>query len=171
MVKITSTKHGRLKMPGATISITNTKAFNLENGPGSRCHANTCSTVRAGCFPHTAWWKTQATYVLWGILFWPWPVIPLSKSDILRFSFTKCTHVSLKSANEEHQTEDRFIVWWWLRKTIRRVWYLYHQKGYAMYSYQSQTLLWMPRSACWKESDISVSWETLPEPYKYRSVC
>jgi hypothetical protein len=24
--------------------------------------------------------------------------------------------------------------------------------------------LWMPRSACWQEPDIAVSWEVLPEP-------
>jgi hypothetical protein len=29
----------------------------------------------------------------------------------------------------------------------------------------------MPRSACWKEPDIIVSWEALPEPYKYRDRC
>jgi hypothetical protein len=31
--------------------------------------------------------------------------------------------------------------------------------------------LWMPRSACWKEPVIAVSWEYLPEPYKYRGGC
>jgi hypothetical protein len=31
--------------------------------------------------------------------------------------------------------------------------------------------LLMPRSACWQESDIAVSWETPPEPGKYRGRC
>jgi hypothetical protein len=29
--------------------------------------------------------------------------------------------------------------------------------------------VWMPRSACWQEPDIAVSWEALPESDKYRS--
>ena len=36
---------------------------------------------------------------------------------------------------------------------------------------QNQTLLWMPMRACWQEADIAVSWEALPAPDKYRSVC
>jgi hypothetical protein len=28
--------------------------------------------------------------------------------------------------------------------------------------------LLMPRSVCWQEPDIAVSWEALPEPDKYR---
>jgi hypothetical protein len=28
--------------------------------------------------------------------------------------------------------------------------------------------LWMSRNACWKGPDIAISWEALPEPYKYR---
>jgi hypothetical protein len=28
--------------------------------------------------------------------------------------------------------------------------------------------LWMQGSACWQESDVAVSWKTLPEPDKYR---
>jgi hypothetical protein len=39
-----------------------------------------------------------------------------------------------------------------------------------IYKNQTQMLLWMPRSACWKEP-MAVSWETLPESYKYRSRC
>jgi hypothetical protein len=31
-----------------------------------------------------------------------------------------------------------------------------------IYSHQTQTLLWMPTSACWQEPDIAVSWEALP---------
>jgi hypothetical protein len=31
--------------------------------------------------------------------------------------------------------------------------------------------LWMHRSACWQEPDITVSWEALPEPDKYRGWC
>jgi hypothetical protein len=27
------------------------------------------------------------------------------------------------------------------------------------------------KSACWKEPDMAVSWEALPEPYKYRGRC
>jgi hypothetical protein len=61
-------------------------------------------------------------------------------------------------------------------KVLSRVW----RKGYPetahlaihpIYSYQTQTLLWMPKNACWKEPDIAVSWEALPEPCKYRGGC
>ena len=45
---------------------------------------------------------------------------------------------------------------------------LSHLRIHPIYSYQTQTLLWMPRSACRKEPDMAVSWEALPEPYKYR---
>jgi hypothetical protein len=38
-------------------------------------------------------------------------------------------------------------------------------------SHQTQTLLWMPRSACWQEPDMAVSWEALPGPDKYRGGC
>ena len=34
--------------------------------------------------------------------------------------------------------------------------------------HQTWTLLLMPRSACWQEMDIAVSWEALPEPDQYR---
>jgi hypothetical protein len=52
-------------------------------------------------------------------------------------------------------------------KAIRR---LPHLGIHPIYSHQIQTLLWMP-SACWKEPDIAVSWEALPEPDKYRGRC
>jgi hypothetical protein len=42
---------------------------------------------------------------------------------------------------------------------------------HPIYNYQTQTLLWMPRSACLKEPDKAVSQEVLPEPYKYRGGC
>jgi hypothetical protein len=48
---------------------------------------------------------------------------------------------------------------------------LSHLGIHPIYSYQTQMLLWMPRSACWKEPDMAVSWEALPEPYKYRGGC
>jgi hypothetical protein len=38
-------------------------------------------------------------------------------------------------------------------------------------SHQTQTLLWMPRSAFWQEPDIAVSGEALPVPDKYRGGC
>jgi hypothetical protein len=44
---------------------------------------------------------------------------------------------------------------------------LHHLGIHPMYSYQTQTLLWMPTSACWQEADIAVSWEDLPVPNKY----
>jgi hypothetical protein len=34
---------------------------------------------------------------------------------------------------------------------------------HPIYRHQPQTLLQMPRSACWQEPDIAVSWEALPE--------
>jgi hypothetical protein len=42
---------------------------------------------------------------------------------------------------------------------------------HPIYNYQTQTLFLMPRSACWQEPYIAVSWEALPEPYKYRCGC
>jgi hypothetical protein len=53
-------------------------------------------------------------------------------------------------------------------KAIQR---LPHLDIHPIYSHQTQTLLQMPRSACWQEPDIVVSWETLPEPDKYRGRC
>jgi len=38
-------------------------------------------------------------------------------------------------------------------------------------SHQTQSLLLMPRSACWQEADMGVSWEGLPESYWYRWGC
>ena len=38
-------------------------------------------------------------------------------------------------------------------------------------SHQTQTLLRMPRSACWQEPDIDVKCEVLPEPDKSRNRC
>jgi hypothetical protein len=34
--------------------------------------------------------------------------------------------------------------------------------------HQTQTLLWMSRSACWQEPDIAVPWEDQPGPDQYR---
>jgi hypothetical protein len=31
--------------------------------------------------------------------------------------------------------------------------------------------LWMPRSACWQEPDIDLSWEAVPVSVKYRGGC
>jgi hypothetical protein len=36
---------------------------------------------------------------------------------------------------------------------------------------QSQTLLLTPRSLCWQEPGIAVSWEAVPEPDQYRCGC
>jgi hypothetical protein len=51
-------------------------------------------------------------------------------------------------------------------KVIQR---LHHLEIHPVY--QTRTLLWMPRSACWQKPDIAVSWEVLPEPDKYRGKC
>jgi hypothetical protein len=50
-------------------------------------------------------------------------------------------------------------------KVIQR---LPHLGIHPIYSLQTWMLLWMPRSACWREPDMAVSWEALPEPEKYR---
>ena len=55
------------------------------------------------------------------------------------------------------ETEGKVIQW------------LSHLGIHPVYSYQTQTLLWMPTSACWQKPDIAVSWEALPVPDKYRS--
>ena len=43
-------------------------------------------------------------------------------------------------------------------KAIQR---LPHLGIHPIYSYQTQTLLWMPTSACWQEPDRAASWEAL----------
>ena len=53
-------------------------------------------------------------------------------------------------------------------KVIQR---LSHLGIHPIYSQKTQTLLWMPKSACWQEPSIAVSWDALPEPYKYRGRC
>jgi hypothetical protein len=53
-------------------------------------------------------------------------------------------------------------------KAIQR---LSHLGIHSGYSHQTLILLLMLRGACWKEPDIAVSWEALPEPYKYRGGC
>jgi hypothetical protein len=40
---------------------------------------------------------------------------------------------------------------------------------YPIHSYQIQTLLGMPTSACWQAHNIAVSWEAKPVPGKYRN--
>ena len=37
--------------------------------------------------------------------------------------------------------------------------------------HQTQTLLWMSRSAYWQELDIAVSWDDLPDTDQYRCRC
>ena len=53
-------------------------------------------------------------------------------------------------------------------KAIQR---LPHLRILPIYSHQIQKQLWLLRSACWQELDITVSWEALPEPDKYRGKC
>jgi hypothetical protein len=101
---------------------------------------------------------------------------------ISKIQFTK--HMKLKK--EEDQSVDTSVL---LKKgnkiTLRRVietncqaeaeWMtiqrLPHLGIHPIYNHQIQTLLWMPIRACWQEPDIAVSWEALPVPKKYRSVC
>ena len=47
----------------------------------------------------------------------------------------------------------------------------YSTWGSTPYSHQMQTLLGMPRSACWQEPNIAVSWKSLPEPDIYKGGC
>jgi hypothetical protein len=53
-------------------------------------------------------------------------------------------------------------------KAIQR---LPHLRILPIYSHQIQKQLWLLRSACWQELDITVSWEALPKPVKYRGGC
>jgi hypothetical protein len=39
-----------------------------------------------------------------------------------------------------------------------------HLGIHPIYSHKTQTLLWMPGSACWWKPDMAVSWDALPEP-------
>ena len=48
---------------------------------------------------------------------------------------------------------------------------LSHLGIHPIYTHQTQTLLWIPRSTCWQEPDIAVSWEAMPVPNKYRGRC
>ena len=52
-------------------------------------------------------------------------------------------------------------------KAIQR---LPHLGIHSIHSHQMKTLLWMPKSACWQDPDIAVSWEALPEPDKYKQM-
>jgi hypothetical protein len=46
----------------------------------------------------------------------------------------------------------------------KAVQWLSHLEIHLIYSYQTHTLLWMPKGACWQEPDIAVSWEVLAVP-------
>ena len=46
-----------------------------------------------------------------------------------------------------------------------------HLGIHTIYSYQTQTVLWMPTRACWQEPNIAVSGEALPIPDKSRRGC
>ena len=46
-----------------------------------------------------------------------------------------------------------------------------HLEISSIYSHQKETLLLMLWNPCWDKPYIAVSWETLPEPYKYRGGC
>jgi hypothetical protein len=50
-------------------------------------------------------------------------------------------------------------------KTIQR---LPHLGIHPTSRYEIQTLLLMPRGACWQEPNTAVSWELLPDPDQYR---
>jgi hypothetical protein len=52
--------------------------------------------------------------------------------------------------------------------TIQR---LPHLVIHLINNHQTQITWQMPTRACWKEPDITVSWEALPLPGKYRSGC
>jgi hypothetical protein len=54
------------------------------------------------------------------------------------------------------------------RKAIQR---LPHLGIQPTCRHQIQTLLLMPRSACWQETHRAVSWEALPDPDQYRGGC
>ena len=53
-------------------------------------------------------------------------------------------------------------------KAIQR---LPHLGIHPICSYQTHSLLLMPRSACWQEPDMDVSWKALPETYQNRCGC
>jgi hypothetical protein len=53
-------------------------------------------------------------------------------------------------------------------KTIQR---LSHPGIHPIYNRQTQTLLHMPESFCWQDSDIAVSCEAMPVHGKYWSAC
>jgi hypothetical protein len=38
-------------------------------------------------------------------------------------------------------------------------------------NHQTQSLLLMPRSACWQKPHVDVSWEVLPDPCRYICGC
>ena len=49
--------------------------------------------------------------------------------------------------------------------------WLFHLGIHSTYSYQTQTLLWMPTSACTQEPDVAVSWKPLSVPDTYKNGC
>ena len=54
------------------------------------------------------------------------------------------------------------------RKAIQR---LLHLETHPIYSHKTWMPLWMLGCACWREPDMSVSWQALPEPDNYRGGC
>jgi hypothetical protein len=52
--------------------------------------------------------------------------------------------------------------------TIQR---LPHPGIHPIYIHQTQTVLHMPARFCWQDPDIALSYEAMPMPGKYRSLC
>jgi hypothetical protein len=119
---------------------------------------------------HPEWGNLITKEHTWYALTDKW--ILVQKFGIPKIQFTD--HMKLKK-KEDHSVDTSILLRRGIKipigaeteeKVIQR---LFHLGIHPIHSYQIQTLLWMPTSACWQEPDIAVSWEALPVCDKYRS--
>ena len=128
---------------------------------------------------HPEWGNRITKEHTWYALTGKWILAP--KLQITKIQFTD--HMKLKK--KEDQSVGATVLFrrrleYWQEKIWRKrveqsegraIQRLSHLGIHPIFSYQTQTLLWMPRSGWWKEPDMAVSWEALPEPYKHRDGC
>jgi hypothetical protein len=77
----------------------------------------------------------------------------------------------LKNINPDSFLSKRNAGTEWNRDWGMAIQRLPHLGIHPMCSHQNQTLLLMPRRACWQEPQIAVLWEVVPEPDQYRCGC
>ena len=129
---------------------------------------------------HPEWGNTIITELTWYVLTDKWilaqklrlPKIQFAKHMKLKKNKDQSVNTSplLRIGNKilmEEVTEKKFGA----ETEGRTIQKLPHLGIYPINSHQTQTLLHMPESFCWKDPVIVVSYEALPVPDKYRSGC